>query len=76
MQNEAPPLLADVDAFMAQTGMSPVTFGRQALNDPHFVRDLRGEGRPKPRRLWPETEQRVRAFIETRRAAITAQAAA
>lgn len=47
-----------VDAFLERTGMAPVTFGREAMNDPHFVRDLRNG-----RRLWPETEAKVRAFM-------------
>ena len=38
--------------------MAPVTFGRKALNDPHLVADIR-----KGRRLWPETESKVRAFM-------------
>jgi 2,4-dienoyl-CoA reductase-like NADH-dependent reductase (Old Yellow Enzyme family) len=51
-------LLDDVNAFLAASRMSPITFGRKAMNDPHFVRDLR-----KGRRAWPETEARVRAFM-------------
>lgn len=53
-----PQLVADIDAFVAASGMSPITFGRKALGDPHFVRDLK-EGR----RVWPETEDKVRAFM-------------
>ena len=59
----APPLIEQIDAFVDRHAMSPVTFGRLALRDPHFVRDLRGEGRHKPRRVWPETEDRVRTFM-------------
>ncbi|WP_230189316.1 hypothetical protein [Sphingobium sp. CECT 9361] len=39
--------------------MSEVTFGRKALNDPHFVRDIRNG-----RKVWPATEAKVRLFIE------------
>lgn len=58
MDKEAPPLIEAVDEFIERHSMSPVTFGRCALRDPHFVRDLRGG-----RRLWPETEKRVRDFM-------------
>ena len=63
MDTEPTPLIDQVDEFIVRHGMSPVTFGRLAMKDPHFVRDLRGEGRDKPRRLWPETEERVLAFM-------------
>jgi hypothetical protein len=45
--------------------MAESTFGRLALGDWKFVKELRGDGRDNPRRLWPETEQRVRHFIAT-----------
>jgi tRNA-dihydrouridine synthase len=51
-------LLSAVERFAAENGMSEITFGRKAMNDPHFVRQLR-EGR----RCWPETEGRVRDFM-------------
>ena len=50
-----------IASFLKLYAMSPVTFGRKALNDPHFVRDITAE---KPRRVWPETEAKVRAFME------------
>lgn len=59
----AHPLLADVTAFCARTGMAESTFGREAVNDWKFIPDLRGDNRPRPRRVWPDTEQRVRAFM-------------
>lgn len=52
------PLLDDVNAFLKVSRMSPITFGRKAMNDPHFVRDLRCG-----RQVWPKNEARVRAFI-------------
>ena len=58
MMDSETPLPDAVDEFIRQHSMSPVTFGRKALNDPHFVRDLRAG-----RRLWPETEDKVRKFI-------------
>jgi 2,4-dienoyl-CoA reductase-like NADH-dependent reductase (Old Yellow Enzyme family) len=39
--------------------MAAVTFGREAMNDPHFVRDLR-----QGRRVWPETDAKVRKFMD------------
>lgn len=57
MQHE-PTLRDDVDAFLERRAMAPVTFGRGALNDPHFVNQLRAG-----RRVWPETEAKVRKFM-------------
>jgi tRNA-dihydrouridine synthase len=62
-------LLSAVDAFLKRTGMAAVTFGREAMNDPHFVRDLRNG-----RRVWPETDAKVRGFMRDH--AEPAQAAA
>ncbi len=53
------PIAREIDEFLERHSMSPVTFGREAMRDPHFVRDLRNG-----RRLWPETEAKVRAFME------------
>lgn len=51
-------LLHAIEAFVRASGMSEITFGRKALSDPHFVRQLRNG-----RRVWPETEAKVRKFI-------------
>lgn len=32
---------ADVEAFLARSGMKPTVFGKEAVNDPNFVFDLR-----------------------------------
>lgn len=58
MSKHHPDLLAEIEAFVGRVEMSEITFGRKALGDPHFVRDVRGT-----RRLWPETEQKVRDFM-------------
>ncbi|MDR6850332.1 hypothetical protein J2Y57_003566 [Sphingomonas sp. BE137] len=55
-------LLAEVDAFLKRTGMAESAFGRNAVNDWKLLRSMRAE---KPRRLWPETEARVRQFMAT-----------
>jgi hypothetical protein len=61
------PLLADIEAFCRTHGMSEASFGVKALKDWKFVRDLRGEKRDRPRRIWPETEREVRRFMATYR---------
>ncbi len=51
-------ILSDIEAFLATHGIAPTRFGDEALGDRHLVRQLR-EGR----RLWPETEAKVRKFM-------------
>ena len=51
-------LLEQIEAYLAQTRTSPSTFGRVAVGDPRFVKDLR-EGR----QLRSTTEARVKAFL-------------
>lgn len=58
------PLLADVEQFLADTDMPESTFGREAVNDWKFVSELRGKDRSRPRRVWPETEAKIRAFMD------------
>jgi hypothetical protein len=55
-------LLSEIEAFMATHEIAPTKFGDDALGDRHFVRQLR-EGR----RVWPETEAKVRGFMATYR---------
>lgn len=62
MADDTPPLIAEIDSFLADHSMSPVTFGRKAMNDPHFVRDVRGG-----RRVWPATEAKARSFMAMHR---------
>lgn len=52
-------LIHDIEAFIERTGMAESGLGRAAVNDWRFVRDLRGG-----RRVWPETEAKVRSFME------------
>lgn len=51
-------LLQDIEAFLTKHEMGPTVLGHMALNDKHFVKNLR-EGR----RVWPETEEKVRDFM-------------
>ena len=58
MSQHHPELLAEIEAFIAAKGMTETAFGRRAMSDPHFVRDVRGA-----RRLWPHTVEKVRNFM-------------
>ncbi|MDF2495046.1 hypothetical protein [Sphingomonas sp.] len=42
-------LLTQIDCYLRRTGISPSTFGRQAVNDPRLVHDLRRGRSPGPR---------------------------
>lgn len=55
-------LLAEIEAFISTHEIAPTAFGAMALNDKHFVRDLR-----KGRRVWPETAAKVRHAMLTHR---------
>lgn len=65
-------LLTDVEAFLkAHPEVAPTRFGNDAMGDRHFVRTLRGG-----RRVWPETEKKVRDFMDGYPVAPAEQAAA
>lgn len=52
-------LLDDIEAFLLEhQDISPTALGDRALGDRHFVRQLRNG-----RRVWPETEAKVRQFM-------------
>lgn len=51
-------LLEQVESYLARTKVPPSTFGRLAVGDPRFVRDLRSG-----RRLRRRTQERVRAYL-------------
>ncbi|KKW92265.1 hypothetical protein YP76_10055 [Sphingobium chungbukense] len=52
------PLKEEIEVFLRLTGMKPTRFSISATRDRHFVRKVR-----KGRRVWPETAERVRAFM-------------
>lgn len=52
-------LLEKIEVHLAKAGISAAAFGKEAMNDPAFVYELR-----KGRRVWPETADRVMKFIE------------
>lgn len=60
---EPDPILSDIEAFLAGTGMAASRFGMLALGDPRFVRDLR-DGREVKR----ATRERLVGFMREWRA--------
>jgi len=60
-------LLEEIDTFLARTQprMSDTAFGKSAINDGKLV----GQLRAGKRRLWPETIDRIRAFMRDKAAA-------
>jgi hypothetical protein len=57
-----PTLLDEIRLFCEVHSMAPTTFGDKALNDKPFVTQLENG-----RRVWPETEAKVRRFMATYR---------
>lgn len=53
-------LLDDIKAFCSTHDLSIWQFGELSMNDKSFVKNLE-EGR----RMWPETEAKVRRFMAT-----------
>ena len=53
-------LLPEIDRFLARTGWSDYKFGIKAIKNGRLVERLRAG-----RRIWPETEMQVRAFIRS-----------
>ena len=60
-------LIKDIEAFCATHEMSESQFGVMTLNDKNLGPRIRGDGGKRPRRLWPETEARVRREMATYR---------
>lgn len=52
-------LISDIEAFLELTGMGPAYFSKRASGNGELVARLRAGGR-----VWPETELRVRSFID------------
>lgn len=55
-------LLSEIEQFMAETGMGAYSFGFEAVKNGRLVERLRSG-----RRIWPETQSAVRAFMRTER---------
>jgi hypothetical protein len=49
MSSPAKTFLDEIDAFLNRSGMTASAFGRQAVNDPNFVWDLRNGRSPNLR---------------------------
>jgi phosphopantothenoylcysteine decarboxylase / phosphopantothenate---cysteine ligase len=71
MNTIARALLAEIDAFLADTGVTPTKLGLAAINDGHLVAKLR-DGRS----VTLKTADKVRAYISRHRRAATPAAAA
>lgn len=56
------PLLEEIDTFLSETGMGESYFGKRATGNSELVSRLRNG-----RRVWPETEEKVRTFIAAQR---------
>jgi len=70
-------LLTEIDKFLAETGMGEHRFGLLAANNGRLVERLRTPRQNgQPSRVWPETEEQVRSFIASRRAASKQEEAA
>ena len=52
-------LLREIELFLRSTGVPAARFGRDAVNDPRFVFDLRRGREPRPR-----TVARIVDFLE------------
>ncbi len=53
-----PTLIADIDAFLAETGMSESYLGKKGVGNSEVVSRLRSGGR-----IWPDTETKLRSFM-------------
>jgi hypothetical protein len=62
-------LLRDIEAFVSANGISERQFGILMANDKNLVPQLRGDGGKRPRRLWPETEAKIRLEMASYRPA-------
>jgi len=52
-------LLSMIERYLRNSGIAPTRFGRDAVNDPRFVLDLRNGREPRA-----STAQRVSAYID------------
>lgn len=57
--------LADIDTFLARSGMSATAFGKVAVGDPNFVNDVR-TGRAPSLRLVERVYEFIRSHDEGR----------
>ena len=69
-------ILIEIEAFLEHHQVAESTFGREALGDWRLVQELRGTGKRRARRLWPETEAKIREFMASYRSPAKQNAAA
>ena len=62
MESSVDAFLAEIEAFLARERVSSSTFGRAAVGDPNFVRELRDGRAPNLRMV-----DRARAYMARRR---------
>jgi len=55
-------LISEIEAFLTEFGLGEHRFGILAANNGRLVERLRSGGR-----VWPETEERIRNFMNERR---------
>jgi hypothetical protein len=60
-------LLSEIELFMRAHDLSHWQFGQLSIGDKHLVRKMRGEHGGRIRRVWPETEAKIRTFMLTYR---------
>lgn len=60
-------LIDDIAAFIEAHSITERQFGELALNDKNLVPQMRGEKGGRARRIWPETEAKIRRFMSTYR---------
>lgn len=58
MMNDTNPLLREIETFLAETGMGASYFGKKSIGNSEVVERLRSG-----RRVWPETEMKIREFM-------------
>jgi hypothetical protein len=69
MESSTKAFLAEIEAFLARERVSSSTFGRAAVGDPNFVRELRDGRAPNLRMV-----DRARAYMAGRCGAASATA--
>jgi hypothetical protein len=72
MESSAAAFLSEIEAFLSRERAAPSTFGRAAVGDPNFVRDLR-DGRAPSLRLVDRARAYMRAASTRRRGADAAE---
>jgi sulfate adenylyltransferase subunit 2 len=65
MESSTAAFLSEIEAFLAREGARPSTFGRAAVGDPNFVRELR-DGRAPSLRLVDRARAYMRAATARR----------